>query len=48
MTTILVSFFCKIDAIEHIRTAVCAAKEYERETALYAPAPNPHLSAIDL
>lgn len=34
MTTIIVSFLCKIEAIEHIRAAVCAAKEYERETAL--------------
>ncbi|MDM9629107.1 hypothetical protein QTL95_24770 [Rhizobium sp. S152] len=33
MTTIIVSLLCKFDAIEHIRAAVRAAEEYERESA---------------
>jgi hypothetical protein len=32
MTTRIISLLCKIDAIEHIRAAVCAAEAYDRES----------------
>jgi hypothetical protein len=31
VSNLLISLLCNIEAIEHIRAAVCAAKEYERE-----------------
>ncbi|WP_190237433.1 hypothetical protein [Rhizobium sp. R635] len=31
MSTILISLLRNIDTFEHIRAAVCAAREYERE-----------------
>ncbi|UVD57872.1 hypothetical protein NE852_06620 [Rhizobium sp. Pop5] len=34
MSTILISLLCNIDTFEHIRAAVCAAREYERELSV--------------
>ncbi|MDK4733226.1 hypothetical protein [Rhizobium sp. CNPSo 3490] len=34
MSTILLSFLRKIETFEHIRVAVCAAREYERELSV--------------
>jgi hypothetical protein len=31
MTTRLLSLFCKINTIEHIRAAVCAAESFDRD-----------------
>lgn len=31
MSTILISLLRHVDAFEHVRAAVCAAREYERE-----------------
>ncbi|MBX4911726.1 MULTISPECIES: hypothetical protein [Rhizobium] len=34
MSTILLSLLRNIETFEHIRAAVCAAREYERELSL--------------
>lgn len=34
MSTILISLLSNIDTFEHIRAAVCAAREYERELSV--------------
>ncbi|MFC5760766.1 hypothetical protein [Rhizobium sp. GCM10022189] len=31
MSTLLISLLCNIEAFEHIRAAVCAARDYRRE-----------------
>lgn len=49
MTTMIVSLLCKIDMIEHIRAAVYAAREYERESmGSYPDRADPDLQAISL
>lgn len=49
MKHIIVSLLCRFDAIEHIRAAVRAAEEYEREST---PCPctgiEPQRETIDL
>ncbi|APO66928.1 hypothetical protein ACDY96_09400 [Rhizobium mongolense] len=37
MSAVLVSLLSNIDTIEHIRAAVCAAKEYQRELSTAKP-----------
>jgi hypothetical protein len=34
MSAAIISFLCNIEAIEHIRAAVCAAQQYEREISI--------------
>lgn len=34
MSTILISLLRNIDTFEHIRAAICAAREYERELSV--------------
>jgi hypothetical protein len=37
MSAVLISLLRYIDTIEHIRAAVCAAKEYQRELSAAKP-----------
>lgn len=34
MSAAIISFLCNIETIEHIRAAVCAAEQYEREISV--------------
>ncbi|APO74046.1 hypothetical protein AM571_CH01209 [Rhizobium etli 8C-3] len=49
MSAVLVSLLRNIDTIEHIRAAVCAAKEYQRElSTARQDSPVEEISAIAL
>ena len=37
MSAVIISLLRNIETIEHIRAAVCAAKEYERELSASEP-----------
>lgn len=48
MSTILLSLLCNIETFEHIRAAVCAAREYERELSVKPANAGPVSAAIVL
>ncbi|MEB3045545.1 MULTISPECIES: hypothetical protein [Rhizobium] len=48
MSTILLSLLRNIETFEHIRAAVCAAREYERELSVKPASAAPGSAAIVL
>lgn len=48
MSTILLSLLRNIETFEHIRVAVCAAREYERELSVKPANAGPVSAAIVL
>lgn len=48
MSAAIISLLRNIETIEHIRAAVCAAKEYERELSAKPAGPAKEIAAIAL